>query len=55
MHSACSTNKRTAMTMAKENIYEFHDAKNIVVSGDIHGDFKELVYKCCVQYGTPCL
>lgn len=32
------------------NIYEFPDAKGIVVSGDIHGDFKTLVYKCCVQY-----
>ena len=32
------------------NIYEFPDAKGIVVSGDIHGDFKSLVYKCCVQY-----
>lgn len=33
------------------NIYEFPDAKGIVVSGDIHGDFNELVYKCCIQYG----
>ena len=32
------------------NIYEFPDAKEIVVCGDIHGDFKALVYKCCVQY-----
>ena len=32
------------------NIYEFTDAKGIVVAGDIHGDFKALVYKCCVQY-----
>lgn len=31
--------------------YEFPDVKRIVVSGDIHGDFKALVYKCCVQYG----
>lgn len=31
--------------------FEFPDAKSIVVSGDIHGDFMELVYKCCVQYG----
>lgn len=31
-------------------IYEFPDAKGIVVAGDIHGDFKALVYKCCVQY-----
>ena len=34
-----------------QNMYEFPDAQSIVVSGDIHGDFKELVYKCCVQYG----
>ena len=33
------------------NIYEFTDAKGIVVAGDIHGDFKALVYKCCIQYG----
>ena len=28
----------------------FPKAKGIVVSGDIHGDFTQLVYKCCVQY-----
>ena len=33
------------------NIYGFTDARSIVVAGDIHGDFKTLVYKCCVQYG----
>ena len=33
------------------NIYEFPTAKGIVVSGDIHGEFTNLVYKCCVQYG----
>lgn len=37
--------------MSDINIYEFPDAKGIVVAGDIHGDFKTLVYKCCVQYG----
>lgn len=31
------------------NIYEFPNAKGIVVAGDIHGDFKALVYKCCIQ------
>lgn len=31
--------------------FEFPEAKNIVVSGDIHGDFKQLVHKCCIQYG----
>lgn len=34
-----------------KNIYEFPDAKGIVVSGDIHGDYEALVYKCCIQYG----
>lgn len=28
----------------------FPKAKGIVVSGDIHGDFNALVYKCCIQY-----
>ena len=34
----------------KTDIYEFTDAKHMVVAGDIHGDFEALVYKCCVQY-----
>ena len=34
-----------------DSIFEFPEAKNIVVSGDIHGDFKQLVHKCCIQYG----
>ena len=33
------------------NLKEFPKAKGIVVSGDIHGDFAQLVFKCCVQYG----
>lgn len=33
------------------NLYNFQGARSIVVSGDIHGDFKELVHKCCVRYG----
>ena len=36
--------------MDKINIYEFTDAKHILVSGDIHGDFEALVEKCCIQY-----
>ena len=30
--------------------YHFPEAKSIVVSGDIHGDFNLLVNKVCVQY-----
>lgn len=33
------------------NIYNYNDAKQVLVSGDIHGDFKQVVYKLCVQYG----
>jgi len=32
------------------NIVEYPCAKKIVVSSDIHGDFTQLVFKCCVQY-----
>ena len=28
----------------------FPDAKSLAVSGDIHGDFNELVFKMCVRY-----
>ena len=28
----------------------FPEAKNIVVSGDIHGDFNQVIFKLCVQY-----
>lgn len=37
--------------MMMQKVYEFPDAKSIVVSGDIHGDFTQLVYKCCIEYG----
>ena len=30
---------------------EFPEAKGIVICGDIHGDFIQLAYKCCIQYG----
>ena len=30
--------------------YSFPNARNIVVCGDIHGHFKEVIYKMCVQY-----
>lgn len=32
-------------------LLEYPDAKNIVICGDIHGDFHTLVYRLCVQYG----
>ena len=35
----------------RDCLIEFNDAKSIVVSGDIHGDFAPLVHKCCNQYG----
>lgn len=31
--------------------FQYADARNIIVSGDIHGDFKSMVFKLCVQYG----
>lgn len=31
--------------------FEYPDAKHVIVSGDIHGDYKGLVYKLCIQYG----
>lgn len=30
--------------------FQYKDAKQIVVCGDIHGDFSHLVYKLCVRY-----
>ena len=30
--------------------YDFPEAKGIVICGDIHGDFNQLVFKCCLQY-----
>lgn len=31
-------------------IFEYHDAKQVIISGDIHGDFKTLVNKLCVRW-----
>lgn len=31
--------------------FEYPDAKQVLVSGDIHGDFKGIVFKLCIQYG----
>ena len=30
--------------------YTFPEAKNIVICGDIHGEFNSLIYKLCIQY-----
>lgn len=30
--------------------YTFHEAKNIIICGDIHGEFNSLIYKLCIQY-----
>lgn len=32
-------------------VFEYPDAKQVLVSGDIHGDFKGIVFKLCIQYG----
>lgn len=32
------------------NIYEYPEAKGIVVSGDIHGAYTDLVFKACMSY-----
>lgn len=34
-----------------KKLNDYPDAKHILVSGDIHGDFKGIVSKLCVQYG----
>lgn len=33
--------------LTAHNVFEFPRAQSIVVSGDIHGDFTQLVFKCC--------
>ena len=38
------------MNSRKYDIYQFPECNNVVVSGDIHGDFNLLVNKICVQY-----
>ena len=32
-------------------IYNYPDVKTIIVCGDIHGNFKGIVHKLCIQYG----
>ena len=29
-------------------LFEYPDAKHVIICGDIHGDFRTLVYKLCV-------
>lgn len=38
--------------MNHSNIFSlsFPEVKTIIVSGDIHGDFNQLVFKLCIQY-----
>ena len=31
-------------------IFKYPDAKRVMISGDIHGDFKGVVFKLCIQY-----
>ena len=32
-------------------VFDFPEAKSVVISGDIHGEFNLLLFKCCVMYG----
>lgn len=32
------------------NVFDFPEARSIVVVGDIHGDFNKLIHKCCLRY-----
>ena len=38
--------------MDNNNVFSliYPEAKSVVISGDIHGDFNELVFKLCIQY-----
>ncbi|MCI1786090.1 MAG: metallophosphoesterase [Bacteroidales bacterium] len=36
--------------MGSFRTYSFPDAKNIMVCGDIHGEFNAVIYKLCIQY-----
>ena len=31
-------------------LFTFPQAQCIVVCGDIHGEFSQLIHKCCVEY-----
>ena len=41
---------RTLFFNCKMKLFDYPDAKQIIVSGDIHGDFKTMVFKLCIQY-----
>lgn len=32
-------------------LFNYPEAKQVIISGDIHGDFRTLVFKLCIQYG----
>ena len=32
-------------------LFNYPEAKQVIVSGDIHGDFRSLVFKLCIRYG----
>lgn len=36
--------------MRNVKVHLFPDVKNIIICGDIHGEFNALIYKLCVQY-----
>ena len=31
--------------------FNYPEAKGVVICGDIHGAFEEMVFKLCIQYG----
>ena len=32
-------------------VFNYPDVKQVIISGDIHGNFKGIVHKLCIQYG----
>lgn len=34
-----------------ENMFDYPEVKSVVICGDIHGEFRELVFRLCVRYG----